>query len=77
MSGNGCRRFLRSPHPLPLLLIFRTASNVSFSSRKFLEKPARQATLNTFRDLISLVTSSKLFQILVAQPVKVHWPVVI
>ena len=24
MSGIDCRRFLRSPHPLPLLLIFRT-----------------------------------------------------
>ena len=51
------RRFLGSPHPLPLLLNFRTPSqfrflrvgcfshslSVSFPSRKFLETPATRA----------------------------------
>ena len=58
MSGIDCRRFLRSPHPLPLLFIFCTPSQfrflhvsfflqslpVLFPLLKFLEMPVGQAT---------------------------------
>ena len=37
-SGIDCRRFPRSPHPLPLLFIFRTPTRaVSFPSHKCFE----------------------------------------
>ena len=46
MSGIDCRRFLLSPHPLLMFLIFCTLSRaVSFPSRKFLETPATQASI--------------------------------
>ena len=35
MSGSDFRRFLPSPHPLPLLLIFRNFSQFSSPSRAF------------------------------------------
>ena len=47
MSGSDCRRFLPSPHPLPLLLIFRNFSQFSSPSRAFgkgKETAATQAT---------------------------------
>ena len=47
MSGSDCRRFLPSPHPLPLVLIFRNFSQFSSSSRAFgkgKETAATQAT---------------------------------
>ena len=54
MSGIDCRRFLRSPHPLPLLLIFRTPSHaVPFPLRKFSETPAMWAIRDVCRCLHS------------------------
>ena len=51
-GGVGRKGFLRSPHPLPLLLIFRTPSRaVSFPSRKFLGTPATQATMAAKEEL--------------------------
>ena len=57
MSGIDCRRFLRSSHPLPLLLIFRAPSQFRFlcviffrtpSHWKFLETPATQSLSRRF-----------------------------
>ena len=62
MSGIDRRRFLRSPHPLPLPLFFRTPlRTVSFPSCKFSETPATQATGEANKQ--PLICRSPLFEI--------------
>ena len=54
ISGIDCRHFLRSPHPLALLLIFCTPSHtVLFPSHKFLGMPAMQTIRDVCRCLHS------------------------
>lgn len=52
MSGIDCRRFLRLPHPLSLLLIFSHSLPVLFPSCKFFETPAKP-----FKHAFTLVES--------------------
>ena len=62
MSGIDCRRFLRSAHPLPLPLIFRTPSRaISFPSCKVSETPATQAAGEVNKQ--PLICRSPLFEI--------------
>ena len=59
MSGSDCRRFLPSPHPLPLLLIFRNFSQFSSPSRAFGKGKERKRLLRRLHMLfiVQLVLS--------------------
>ena len=49
VKKSDCRRFLPSPHPLPLLLIFRNLSQFSSPSRVFGKGKATAATQAIFQ----------------------------